>query len=176
MKFLETSLPGALLIELELLHDERGFFARTFCSDELHKQGVSFQIVQCNISYNRLSGTLRGMHFQKEPKAEDKLVSCIRGAIYDVIVDLRDDSPTLGKWFGVELSVDNRRLLYVPRGLAHGFQTLTDDAEVYYQMSEFYSSAHASGVRYDDPALNINWPIPVTVISEKDRLYQDCQL
>jgi len=175
MKFLQTPLLGALLIEPELLRDERGFFARTFCSEELHKQGVSSQIVQCNISYNRLRGTLRGMHFQREPRAEEKLVSCIRGAIFDVIVDLREGSPTLGKWFGVELSADNHRLLYVPKGLAHGFQTLTDDAEVYYQMSEFYSPAHASGVRYDDPALKIIWPLPVTVISEKDRLYQDFQ-
>ncbi len=175
MKFAPTPLSGAVLIEPELRPDERGFFARTFCREELARQGIDFAIVQSNVSFNRSRGTLRGMHFQREPRAEDKLVSCVRGRIFDVIIDLRAGSPTRGRWYGVELSAENRRILYVPKGFAHGFQTLSDEAEVYYQMSEYYSPAHAAGVRWDDAAFGIDWPLPVGVVSEKDRSYPDYQ-
>ena len=152
MIFKETKLKGAYIIELELLEDERGFFARSFCIDEFKKNGIDFNIVQCNISYNKEKGTLRGMHYQIAPYEEAKIVSCIRGAIYDVIIDLRQESPIYCKWFAVELSAKNYKILYIPKGFAHGFQTLEDDTVVFYQMSEFFHPECTRGVRWDDKA------------------------
>jgi dTDP-4-dehydrorhamnose 3,5-epimerase len=173
MIFTETTLAGAYVIEPERFTDERGFFARAFDQDAFAAHGLNPDIVQCNISYNRLRGTLRGMHFQAAPHAESKLIRCTAGAVYDVIVDLRPGSLTFRQWFGVELSADNRRLLYVPEGLAHGLQTLADDTEVFYQMGAPYVAEAACGVRYNDPAFGIDWPLPVTVISARDRDYED---
>jgi dTDP-4-dehydrorhamnose 3,5-epimerase len=171
MIFKETELPGAFEIDLNLLEDERGFFARTFCRREFAEHGLNEAVAQCNLSFNRTKGTLRGMHLQLPPHAEDKLVRVVRGAIYDVIVDLREASPTYLKWIGVELTAENRSALYVPKGFAHGFQTLADDSEVFYQMSEFYAPECATGYRWDDPAFGIHWPLEITVISDKDRQY-----
>jgi len=170
MIFTETKLKGAYIIELEKLEDERGFFARTFCQDEFRKHGLNPCIAQCNISYNKKKGTLRGMHYQAKPYEEVKLVSCIQGAIYDVIIDLRENSATYCQWFAVELSALNSQL-YVPEGFAHGFQTLEDGTIVFYQMSEFYHPECARGVRWSDPAFGIEWPIEELIISPKDRLY-----
>lgn len=175
MRFTPLPLADAWLIEIEPIVDERGFFARTYCRDEFVAHGLKPELVQCNISHNRKAGTLRGMHYQKTPSAETKLVRCTRGAIYDVIIDLREDSPTYQQWHGVELTCESRSALYVPEGFAHGFLTMTDDVEVFYQMTEFYHADHASGVRYDDPALGIVWPGPVVVISERDANYPDLQ-
>jgi dTDP-4-dehydrorhamnose 3,5-epimerase len=168
MIYTETSLPGAYLVDLEKIEDSRGFFAYLFESKEAAQRGLSTRIVQIKLSYNQRKGTLRGMHLQLPPATEVKLVRCLRGAIYDVIVDYRKDSPTYLKHVGVELSADNRRALYVPAMFAHGYQTLTDDAEVMYQVDEFYSPRHEFGVRYNDPALKIQWPLPVVDISPKD--------
>jgi dTDP-4-dehydrorhamnose 3,5-epimerase len=177
MIFKETELNGAYIIELEKLDDERGFFARSFCQREFQEHGLNTRIVQCNVSYNKKKGTLRGMHYQAKPFEEDKLVSCIRGVIYDVIIDLRPNSTTLGGWFALELSDDNCEMIYIPKGFAHGFQTLDDDTVVYYQMSEFYVPEYVQGVRWDDPAFGIKWPYPVpTVISEKDSSYEDFKI
>ena len=154
-----------------MISDERGFFARTYCRNEFAEMGLNPNLVQCNISYNKVRGTLRGMHFQKAPHAEAKLVRCTQGALYDVIVDLRNDSKTFTQWFGVELTAKNRKALYVPEGFAHGFITLKDDAEALYQMSEFFHSECSAGVRWDDPVFSIRWPIDVKVISERDRSY-----
>lgn len=173
MIFKETGLKGAYLIEIEALEDERGFFARTFCRREFRKRGLNSAIAQCSISYNACRGTLRGMHYQEAPHAEAKLVQCMRGAIYDVIIDLRPESPTCCGWYAVELSAENGRLLYLPEGFAHGFQTLTNDTAVYYQISEFYAPQSARGVRWNDPAFGINWPLPDPIISEKDRKLPD---
>ena len=179
MKFIETKLKGAYIIELELLEDERGFFARSFCQKEFEKHGINMSIVQCNISYNRKNGTLRGMHHQVAPYEEAKLVSCIRGTIYDVIIDLRPDSPTYCQWFAVELTAHSSQLtahykiLYIPEGFAHGFQTLEDNTVVFYQMSEFYYSEYAMGLRWDDPAFGIEWPLNPKIISKKDLSYTD---
>ncbi len=169
MRFTETKLDGAFLIDIEPIEDERGFFARSFCRNEFAAHGLNTELVQCNISFNRKKGTLRGMHYQTPPHAEAKVVRCTRGIIYDVIVDLRRQSPTYRQWFGVELSADNYRMLYVPEGLAHGFLTLRDDSEVLYQMSTYFAPESATGVRWDDPALNIHWPEQPILISEKDR-------
>ena len=171
MIFTATRLAGAYLIDPERIEDERGFFARTWCRDEFERQGLNPRLVQCNVSYNHRRGTLRGMHYQAKPHEEAKLVRCTRGAIYDVIVDLRPDSPTYRQWVAVELTAENRRMLYIPEGFAHGFQTLADETEVFYQMSESYHPQSARGVRYDDPALGIAWPLEVAIISEKDRGY-----
>lgn len=173
MIFRATELDGAFVIEPEPRVDDRGFFARIYCVNEFAAHGLNTRLVQANLSYNRRAGTVRGMHYQLAPKAETKLVRCTAGAIYDVIVDLRPDSATYLRWIGVELSAANRAMLYVPEGFAHGFQTLTDDAEVAYQVTEFYSPEHERGVRWDDPALNIRWPAAVTVISDKDRNHPD---
>jgi dTDP-4-dehydrorhamnose 3,5-epimerase len=175
MQFNETPLPGAWVIELDLLGDERGWFARTFDRAEFEARGMNPAVVQCNASFNAKRGTLRGMHYQAEPHGESKLVRCVRGAIFDVAVDLRTDSPSYCSWHGVELSADNRRGLYIPAGLAHGFQTLTDDCEVIYQMGHRYVPDAARGVRFDDPAFGIEWPtVPgVRTISAKDREYPD---
>jgi len=169
MRFTETKLDGAFLIDIEPIEVERGFFARSFCRNEFAAHGLNTELVQCNISFNRKKGTLRGMHYQTPPHAEAKVVRCTRGIIYDVIVDLRRQSPTYRQWFGVELSADNYRMLYVPEGLAHGFLTLRDDSEVLYQMSTYFAPESATGVRWDDPALNIHWPEQPILISEKDR-------
>jgi dTDP-4-dehydrorhamnose 3,5-epimerase len=154
---------------LEPREDNRGFFARVWADDEFAAHGLVSRVVQMNLSYNRVAGTLRGMHFQHAPYAETKLVRCIRGAIYDVIIDLRPDSPTYKRWIGVKLTAANRLALYVPEGFAHGFQTLEDDTEVFYQVSQYYTPSAEGGVRYDDPAFGIEWPLPVTEISEKDK-------
>jgi dTDP-4-dehydrorhamnose 3,5-epimerase len=169
--FIETPLAGAYLIELEPHHDARGFFARTFCRREFEARGLNPEVAQCNTSFNHKSGTLRGLHFQRGPCQESKVVRCIRGGIFDVIVDLRNDSTTYGRHFGVELTAENRRALYVPPSFAHGFQTLADETEVDYQMGDFYDADGAVGYRFDDPAFAISWPLPVTVISETDRCW-----
>lgn len=171
MKFTPTPLAGAYLIELEQLEDERGFFARSFCQNEFKAHGLDPVVAQCNVSFNRQRGTLRGLHYQAEPHAEAKLVRCTRGAVWDVIVDLRKGSPTARKWHAVELSAENRRALYIPAGFAHGFQTLADDTEVFYQMSEFYRSELVRGVRWDDRTLAIRWPIEQAIISSRDRAF-----
>lgn len=169
MKFIETKLKGAYIIELEPIEDERGFFARSFCIDEFKKNGIDFKIVQCNISHNKKKGALRGMHYQVAPHQEAKLVSCIKGAIYDVIIDLRKNSPNYGQWVAVELNEENKKMFFIPKGFAHGFQTLTDNCEVQYFMLEFYSPEYGSGVRYNDPFFNIKWPIKNPILSEKDK-------
>lgn len=171
MKFAPTPLAGAYVVELERLEDERGFFARSFCQDEFRRHGLKPAIAQCNVSWNRKRGTLRGLHFQAAPHEEAKVVRCTRGAIWDVIVDLRAASPTRWRWHALELNADNRLALYVPEGFAHGFQTLSDDSEVLYQMSESYHPDLARGLRWDDPKLGIRWPIPDPVLSPRDRAY-----
>jgi dTDP-4-dehydrorhamnose 3,5-epimerase len=173
MIFTETGLAGAFLVEPERIEDERGFFARTWSLREFAAHGIGGPMTECNISYNLRRGTLRGMHYQAEPHAQVKLVRCTAGAIYDVIVDLRPSSPTHGRWFAAELSASNRRQLYIPEGFAHGFQTLSDDAEVFYQMSGDYAPESGRGVRWDDPAFGIEWPLPVSVIAERDARYPD---
>lgn len=173
MRFVETPLAGAWIIELDLLSDERGWFARTFDVEEFEAQGLSPAVVQCNASFNARRGTIRGMHFQADPHGEPKLVRCVRGAIFDVAVDLRTDSATFRAWHGLELSGENRLAYYIPAGLAHGFQTLTDDCEVLYQMGERYVAEAARGVRWDDPAFGIEWPEAdgERIISERDASY-----
>ncbi len=175
MRFVETPLPGAWVIELEELGDERGWFARTFDAQEFRARGLNPVVVQCNASFNHRPGTLRGMHYQAAPHGESKLVRCVRGAIFDVAVDLRVDSPTCRDWHGVELSADNRLAFYIPAGLAHGFQTLTDNSEVLYQMGNTYVPEAAMGVRWDDPAFAIEWPAAEggRIISERDAGYPD---
>ena len=171
MRFIGTPLAGAVVIEPERYEDERGFFARTWCQEEFAAHGLSPHVVQCNISYNRHKGTLRGMHYQLPPFAEEKLVRVTQGRIYDVIVDLRPNSETFLHWFGVELSQENRFALYAPQGFAHGFETLADDTEVFYQMSEFYAPEYGRGLRWNDPLINITWPEPIEMIAERDRTY-----
>ena len=172
MIFKETKLAGAFVIEPERIEDERGTFARTYCREEFARHGIDAVWVQCNISFNRRKGTLRGMHYQAPPYGEPKLIRCTMGAIYDVIVDLRPGSATRGQWEAEELTADNRRMIYVPEGFAHGFQTLTDDAEVFYQMGAEYAPEAARGVRWNDPALGIEWPIdPPSAVSPKDRAF-----
>lgn len=168
MLFTETKLKGAFIIDLELRDDNRGAFARTFCQKEFESHGLKPSVSQCNLSYNYKAGTLRGMHYQVPPAAETKLVRCTKGAIYDVIIDLRSDSPTYMQHIGVELSEENHRALYVPELFAHGYIALTDGAEVTYQVGEFYTPGYERGIRYDDPAFGIEWPIDITVISDKD--------
>jgi dTDP-4-dehydrorhamnose 3,5-epimerase len=168
MRFLETGLAGAWLIEPEPVADHRGHFVRTFCAREFADRGLVTAFPQHSLSFTKSKGSIRGMHFQRPPHDETKLVGCTRGAIWDVIVDLRPRSPTRGQWQGFELSAENGRQLYISPGLAHGFQTLTDDAEVRYLISQFYVPSASSGVRHDDPAFAISWPLPVTVISERD--------
>jgi dTDP-4-dehydrorhamnose 3,5-epimerase len=174
MIFVETKLPGAFVVELDPRVDDRGFFARAWCSREFEDHGLSSQLAQCNLSFNQRSGTLRGMHYQAAPKEEAKLVRCTRGAVYDVIVDLRPRSATFKKWTAVELTAENRRALYVPKGFAHGYQTLTDRTETLYQVSEFYAPEAERGVRWNDPAFEIEWPDAETrILSEKDRSWPD---
>jgi len=176
MQFHETDISGAFLIELERLEDERGFFARTYCRREFETHGLNPETAQCNISFNRHCGTLRGLHSQRPPHQETKLVRCTRGRIYDVIVDLRSESPTFRKHFGAELSALNRLALYVPEGVYHGFLTLEDSCEVFYQMSQFYVDGQLLGVRWDDPALGIRWPSDIRIISERDRSFPDLKI
>jgi dTDP-4-dehydrorhamnose 3,5-epimerase len=173
MIFTETPLEGVFVIDVELHEDERGSFARTFCSAEFERRGLSLPISQCNVSYNTGRGTLRGMHYQAEPHGEAKLVRCTSGSIFDVVVDLRERSRTYCRWFAIELTARNRRMLYVPSGLAHGFQTLADESEVFYVMSAPYVPDAFRGVRFDDPAFAISWPEPVRVVSARDLAYVD---
>jgi dTDP-4-dehydrorhamnose 3,5-epimerase len=169
MRFTETKLRGAFVVELEPVADDRGFFARTYCEREFEEHGLCTQFVQCSVSFNRKRGTLRGLHYQTAPYEETKLVRCTRGALYDVIIDLRADSPTFAQHVAVVLTAENHTILYVPRGFAHGFQTLQDETEIFYQISEFYHAEHATGIAWDDPALAIEWPQMERVISERDR-------
>lgn len=171
MIFRETKLKGAFVIDPERREDERGFFARTFCSREFAAHNLDQTFVQCSVSFNRRKGTLRGMHFQTAPYEETKLVRCTRGSIYDVIIDLRRDSPTFKGHVAVTLSVENGRMLYIPQGFAHGFQTLEDNTEVFYQMGEYYAPEHQRGVRWDDQAFGIEWPTGDKIIIERDRSY-----
>ncbi len=173
MRIRETGFTGLFLLNIEPRSDERGYFARTFCAREFAAAGLPTQFVQCNVSVNRHRGTVRGMHFQRDPSPEGKLVTCTRGRIYDVVIDIRRGSPTFCKWAGFELSEENKTLLYIPPGFAHGFQTLVDETDVFYQMTEFYQPELADGVRFDDPAFAISWPLPVSTISEKDRSLPD---
>lgn len=175
MIFHETPLPGARVVEPERLADERGFFARLFDPRDFEARGLNPNVAQTSLSFNPRKGTLRGMHYQRAPFSEAKLVRCTRGAVHDVIVDLRKDSPTYRGHFGIVLDAESRRMLYVPEGFAHGFLTLTEDAEVTYQISAPYSPGHAAGVRWDDPAFGILWPGAVLVINERDRTYPDFQ-
>ena len=168
MIFTETPLQGAYVIELQEMSDERGFFARSFCMNEFEAHGLKSFTAQCNLSFNHKAGTLRGMHYQIPPAAETKFIRCTRGAIFDVIIDLRPDSPSYLQHFGIELSDENRKALYVPELFAHGYQALTDGAEVTYQVSEFYTPGMERGLPYNDPTFGIDWPLEVTVISDKD--------
>jgi dTDP-4-dehydrorhamnose 3,5-epimerase len=173
MRFTHLEIPQACLIEAEPMADIRGSFARTFCAREFAEQGLASDFPQHSISRNARSGTLRGMHFQSAPHEEAKLVWCTRGAVFDVCLDLRPSSPTFKKWVGFELSADNARQLYLPKGCAHGFQTLTDDAEIFYRISQYYAPEASVGVRFDDPAFGIKWPLPVTAMSDRDRNLPD---
>lgn len=169
MIFTRTALAGATIVDIERREDARGHFGRTYCEREFAANGLPTRMVQTNMSLTRRAGTLRGMHYQLAPYAEDKLVRCVQGAIWDAIVDIRPESPTYCSWIGVELSAANGRMLLVPRGFAHGFVTLTDDAAVNYQVSEFYTPESERGARHDDPAFGIDWPVPVLDMSDKDR-------
>ncbi|MFA7245492.1 MAG: dTDP-4-dehydrorhamnose 3,5-epimerase [Candidatus Magasanikbacteria bacterium] len=169
MKFKETKLKGLYIIEPELKIDERGYFMRTFCIEELKKNDLQFTVTQVNQTLTKKKGTIRGMHFQKSSKAEDKIVQCLRGAIYDVAIDLREDSITYGQWVAEELTENNKKLFLIPKGFAHGFQTLTDNCELQYFMSEYYSPEYASGVLWNDPLFDISWPIKKIFLSEKDK-------
>lgn len=174
MIFKETKLSGAFVIEVQCRQDDRGFFGRSFCRQEFIARGLNPDVAQCNISFNRDAGTLRGIHYQEAPHAEDKLVRCTRGELYDVIVDLRRESPTFRQWIAFELTGDNYRMLYIPKGFAHGFQTLTDNTEIIYQMSEFYHPESVRGVRWNDPSFEIQWPMRDRVIlSDRDRDWHD---
>jgi dTDP-4-dehydrorhamnose 3,5-epimerase len=173
MQFVETELPGVLTIELTLARDGRGFFARTFSAAEFAARDLCSAFVQHSISYNRTRGTLRGMHYQAAPHQETKLVRCTAGAAYDVLLDLRPGSATLGRWISVELTAENRRAVYVPPGVAHGFQTLTDGTELYYEISPAYAPESARGVRWNDPAFSIRWPDAVRIISDRDASFPD---
>jgi dTDP-4-dehydrorhamnose 3,5-epimerase len=168
MIFTETNLKGAFIIDVEERQDTRGFFARTFCMKEFEEHGLKPTVAQCNLSFNHKKGTLRGMHYQIAPATETKLVRCTRGAIYDVIIDMRPESPTYLSHIGVELTAENRRALYIPEMFAHGYQALTDGAEVVYQVGEFYTPGYERGLRYDDPILGIEWSLPISEISAKD--------
>ena len=173
MIFTKTALAGATIVDVERREDARGYFCRSYCEREFEANGLPARMVQTNLSLTHRAGTLRGMHFQLAPHAEDKLVRCVRGAIWDAIVDLRPESPTYCQWTGVELSESSDRMLLVPKGFAHGFVTLTDEAAVTYQVSEFYTPQVESGARHDDPAFAIEWPVPVLNMSDKDRSWPD---
>jgi dTDP-4-dehydrorhamnose 3,5-epimerase len=174
MIFRETKLPGAFIIDVQCLEDDRGFFGRSFCRHEFAGRGLNPEVAQCNISFTREAGTLRGMHYQAAPHAEAKLIRCVRGSVYDVIIDLRRESPTFKQWIAQELSENNGRMLYVPEGFAHGFQTLMDNTEIFYQMSEFYHPESGRGIRWDDLVFGIQWPLGDRVIlSDRDRNWPD---
>ena len=173
MRFSELGLPGAWRVELEPHEDERGFFARTFCEEEFAAHGLATRYPQCNLSYSRHAGVLRGMHYQAAPHGEAKLVRCVRGAIHDVVVDIRGGSPSRGRWLGVVLDARSRGALYVPEGFAHGFLTLQEDTEVFYQMGAAYAPEAQRGFRWDDPSFGIEWPFPPRTISERDRTWPD---
>jgi len=173
MTFSKTAIPDTFLISLDRHEDERGFFARAFCRSEFTEHGLNPDLVQCSISFNKRKGTLRGMHFQKPPYEETKIVRCTMGAVFDVIIDLRPDSPTFKRWLSFELNAENRAMLYIPRGIAHGFLTLEDTTEVFYQMSDRYVPECAAGVRWNDTAFGIQWPETPQIISVKDREYKD---
>jgi dTDP-4-dehydrorhamnose 3,5-epimerase len=174
MIFTETKLKGAFIIELEKFEDQRGFFARVWCQKELEVHGLNFAVAQINMSYNKNRGVIRGLHYQTAPFEEAKLIRCTRGVIYDVIIDLRPDSNTYLDWIGVELSADNRMMLYVPENFAHGYQSLTDNTEIFYPVSQFYSPESAWGVRWNDPAFGIDWPVTDNlVVSEQDQNWPD---
>jgi len=173
MNFRELDLKGAVIIELTKFEDERGFFAHSWSEKEFLKRGLDPHLAECSISFNRKRGTLRGLHYQAAPHGQVKIVRCTAGAIYDVIVDLRAGSPTFKQWFGVELTAQNHRMLYIPKDFAHGFQTLEDTTEVFYQMSHVYAPESGRGARWNDPAFNISWPEPVSLINERDRSYAD---
>jgi dTDP-4-dehydrorhamnose 3,5-epimerase len=173
MIFIDTDLSGVFEIQIEPQADERGFFARTWCQNEFAEKDLDLHLVQCSLSYNAKKGTLRGMHFQTAPHAETKLVRCSNGAIYDVVLDLRRDSKTYCRWIGVALTADKRNALYIPKGCAHGFLTMEDDSEIFYQMSNFYHADSARGVRWNDPAFGIIWPGKVETISTRDASYPD---
>lgn len=172
MIFKETKLSGAFVIELEKIVDDRGFFARTWDNKEFEEHDLNTKLVQCNISFNKKKGTLRGMHYQIPPYEEAKLVCCIKGKIYDVIIDLRPHSKTYKNWLAVELAVDNNKMIFVPEGFAHGFQTLEDNTKVFYQMSQFYNQESSRGIRWNDESFDIKWPIKPSIISEKDLSYE----
>lgn len=169
MIFKETALKGSYIIELEKIEDSRGFFSRVWCKREFEEKGLDTYLAQSNLSFNNQAGTLRGMHYQVEPFQEIKLVRCTRGRIYDVIIDLRPGSETFKQWIAVELTEDNYKMLYIPKDFAHGYQTLENNSEIYYQVSQFYSPGSESAIRYNDPSFSIKWPLDVTVISDKDR-------
>jgi dTDP-4-dehydrorhamnose 3,5-epimerase len=172
--FTETKLKGAYIIEIDKLRDQRGFFARMWCKNEFEAHGLNPNIVQVNLSFNKQRGIIRGLHYQKRPYEEAKLFRCIRGAIYDVIIDLRPKSPTFLEWAGFELTADNRKMLYVPESFAQGYQALVDDTEVFYQVSQFYSPDFEQGIRYDDPAFGIEWPVTNNLlVSDKDTCWPD---
>lgn len=171
VKFTETSLCGAYILDIEPIEDERGFFARSWCIDEFKQHGLNSQLAQCNISFNHKKGTLRGMHYQIKPHEETKIVRCTHGALYDVIIDIRSQSPTYKKWFGIELTQENHRAIYIPEGFAHGFQTLEDNTEVLYMMSALYHAESARGISWDDPNIAIQWPLVITAISKRDLSY-----
>lgn len=175
MEFTETPLKGAVVVQLKKIQDERGHFARAWCQEEFRNHGLNPHMVQLNVGFSRRRGTVRGMHYQLKPHSEAKFVRCTSGAIHDVIIDLREGSSTFGKWYGVELTSDNGLMLYAPEGFAHGYQTLWDDSEMYYLTSAPYAAAAARGVRHDDPAFGVRWPLPVSVISEADRNWPDFQ-
>jgi dTDP-4-dehydrorhamnose 3,5-epimerase len=168
MKAIDTSLTGLKIIEPDKFDDNRGYFLKSFEKKAFSEQGIDFEVTQANHSFNLLKGTLRGMHFQTEPFAEAKLIFCVKGSIYDVAIDLRGDSPTYGKWFGLELSEENKKILYIPKGFAHGYETLADNTEVLYYMSGEYSKEHEAGFKWNDTAFAINWPLEPTVIADKD--------
>jgi dTDP-4-dehydrorhamnose 3,5-epimerase len=173
MIFTETKLKGAYIIELKKIGDERGFFARAFCKNEYAEFNLPNDIVQINNSLSKDKGTLRGMHYQLAPKGEDKVVRCIKGSLYDVIIDIRPESETFGEWFGIELSAENRKMLFVPKGFAHGFITLEDDTEAFYLVTEYYAPEAERAIRWNDPKFGIEWPIEPTIISEKDLNHPD---
>lgn len=176
VKFTETKLKDAYIIELEKLKDHRGFFARAWCQKEFEAHGLTPLVVQANVSFNNKMGTLRGIHYQIAPYEEAKLMRCTKGAIYDVIIDLRPNSTTYKEWFGLELNANNYKMLYVPENFAHGFQTLEDNSEATYQVSQFYTPGSERGIRWDDPAFSIDWPIEIQVISGKDKSWPDFKL
>lgn len=173
MKFTETPIKGAFVIEVQKFEDDRGIFGRSFCEREFEEHGLTSRMVQTNVSFNYKKGTLRGIHYQIDPHQESKLVRCTRGSLYDVVVDLRPGSPTYMQWFGVELTADSYRMLLIPEDCGHAFQTLEDNTEAIYQVSQFYTPGAEAGIRWNDPAIGIKWPLPVSVISEKDANWPD---